>query len=104
MSPKYHTTLLFSIDGSNEHEIDIEVEGFYLAGRPERGPSFECAGGYPAEPECIEDLCVGFYLDKMERVQKNWVDITNLLSKKQIEALEEKLILIANEGIKNGKQ
>ena len=36
-------------------ELGVYVTGTFVAGYPETGPSFACAGE-PGEPDCIEDL------------------------------------------------
>ena len=42
----------------DSQDREVRVEATYTPGTPDRGPDMECAGGYPGDPECIEDVRV----------------------------------------------
>lgn len=58
-------------------ELETEVSCSITPERPARGPSFDHAGGEPAEPSEIEDLYVGVI------VGGRAIDITALLTPDQ---------------------
>jgi hypothetical protein len=75
------------------NEIRLEVSGTVRPEVKERGADFNCAGGYPGEPECVEDLGIWMKLPDGKKINGNaYVDFEPFMSKKQIEACEEKLI------------
>lgn len=68
-------------------DIELEITCSVTRAYPGRGPSMEHAGGEPAEPSEIEDLYVGAI------IRGAAIDITSLLSPRQIEAIEEECFL-----------
>lgn len=66
--------------------LEVEVEGIYRPGSPDIGPSFECAGGYPCDPEEIELHHVWV------KGNGHDIDILQALTSKQVEEIEEELL------------
>lgn len=72
-------------------EEEVEVTCSVSPGYRGRGPSMEHAGGEPAEPPEVEDLCVRLYF------QGDWIDITDLLTSTQTSFVHEQCFNRAKE-------
>jgi len=70
-----------------DNELEVEAEGNLQAevkARQHRDGSWDAP-----EDGCVEDLAVGYYAKFAGK--KTWHDITEFLSKQQIETIEEQL-------------
>ena len=66
-------------------DLETEVMAFVTPGCKARGPSY-ASGGEPEEPHLVEDLYVGVL------IKGESIDITKLLSKKQLAYMEAKIL------------